>query len=137
MTTVEAGLEKLNGAAREAVVQQAVGAIQRDVMLTHLSVLPPAKLTAWCTEAESGLQMWVAGQDSAIVDRIYYELGRAGAASGVPIQELLRGLVLVLNLGRKQSCMMPPSSTGASDPLAAFCDYAKYYLIRGYEDALR
>ena len=139
MTTVSCGPETLDKDAREAVVRDAVRRIRADVMLKHLSTFPQHRLTEWCRKAESGLLMWVAGDDAATVDRIYYELGSIGAASQVPVRELIRALILVLNLGRR--CLYPhssmPTSPDSSDPLAPFFDYARYYLIRGFEDARR
>jgi hypothetical protein len=131
-------LEELKGAERETVVHNAVAAIRGDVLLSHLAALPDAKLTEWCTKAEAGLQMWVAGRESTAVNLIYYELGRSGAASGIPVAELIRALILILNLGRRYVYPVQRSTgADASDPLTTFCDYAKYYLIRGYEDGLR
>jgi hypothetical protein len=132
-------VEHAKGGAADAVVHQAIRVIRGDVMLARLSRLSDAELSHWCTRIESGLHMWVSGADSAAVIPIYYELGRVGAASGIPSRELVRALAVVLNLARQELRKQPnePADCDVSEPLTTFSDYARYYLIRGYEDALR
>jgi hypothetical protein len=132
-------LEHAKGSPDDAVVHESIRVIRGDVMLARLSALSDVELSEWCSRVDSGLQMWVAGRDSAAVIPIYYELGRAGAAAGIPSSELVRALGLVLNLARQELRKQPnePADCDVSQPLTTFCDYARYYLIRGYEDALR
>jgi hypothetical protein len=100
-----------------------------------MSALSDEELSAICTTAGSGMEMWLAGRDAESVNVIYYELGRAGAASAIPLPELIRALILILNLSRAVICSA--AEVSGSEPLLTFCDYARYYLIRGYQDALR
>jgi hypothetical protein len=128
--------ESANRVELDAIVDQATSAIREDTLLDRFSRLPDAELKQWCRQAASGLHMWVAGQDSTAIDLVYYGLGRAGAKSRIPVRELVRGLVIVMNLGRDRVCP-GISAREMSDSIAMFLDYAKYYLIRGFEDAQR
>ena len=127
-------VETLNSFDCRAVVERAIREIRGAPALPHVAALPDATLTEWCTSAEAGLQMWIHGQDSTIVNMIYYDLGRAGATAGIPPPELVQALALVLNVGRIAASTV---DSGPYNPLTMFSQYAQYYLARGYEDALR
>ena len=86
--------------------------------------------------------MWTAGQEFAQVMQTFSELGREGQRFGVPGRELLHALSILM--AACNTC--DAGSTATADlgvethslrPLDSFHDFAKYYLIRGYEDSTR
>lgn len=120
-------------------VERAITAIRGDITLPHMATFTDTELADWCLIAQSGQEKWAAGQQSSAVNSLFYELGRSGAARGVPLRELVRALILVLNLCRAADCGQQylPIETRPLDPVLAFWDFARYYLIRGYEDRTR
>ena len=134
-------LDNVDLAPTDATVHEALCVIQADAMLPRLAAIADDKLLDWCTGAAFGVHMWASGSPTKYITRTYYELGSAGAADGVPLRELIRAVILILNIAHTRMGQTDASDrAGDRQPeltFAALSDAAKYYIIRGYEDALR
>ena len=109
-------------------VDQLIRVIRSDCMLNHMSTMPMNKLAAWCRNAQRGLQMSTTECDADVVNHIWYELGSSGALSGVPLPELVRALTLLFEVTGQ--CISPAAA-------GKRFDNPRYFLVRGYQDALR
>ena len=107
-------------------VEQLMSVIRNDLVLTHLSTMPVNKLDAWCSNAQRVLQMSAIGSDADVVNHTWYELGSSGALAGVPLLELVRAATLLFEVTGQRSSSAGPEF-----------DVPRYFLGRGYEDALR
>ncbi len=130
MPTLEYNRSK--AAAVDAVTRKAVALIRSDASFARLSAFSEEALSAWCAAAIFGLALQPSGADPRTVERVFYELGRTGATQRVPLAELVRALTLVLDLGRRRRYA---GESGRS--FLSLTRSARYYLIRGYEDAIR
>jgi hypothetical protein len=72
---------------------------------------------------------------------VYIDLGREGQQHGIPPKELLGALAALVDACGAQRCGEEWESgiyiQSALKPLDTFCDFAKYYLVRGYQDSSR
>ena len=104
--------------------------------------MPYTELQSWCTQVNDAMTLWTAGQEYVPVMHAFTELGREGQRHGVPGRELVHALAAVINacnsVQPRNGIGDEPSPTyRALRPLDTFFDFAKYYLIRGYEESSR
>jgi hypothetical protein len=129
-----------------AVSSEAVGTgmsrIRRDPSLVTIQRLGDAELRSWCEQVVRGVKLWIGGQDFAQVMQTFSDLGREGQRIGIPGRELLHALSILMDAceTRDAGSVETPGivvETQSLRPLDSFHDFAKYYLIRGYEDSTR
>jgi hypothetical protein len=123
-------------------VDQAIRSIQGNPHFLVINGLPPTELRKWCEQVVNAITMWAAGQEFAPVMHAFTVLGREGQHHGVPGQELVHALALVIDAckGVPHIAGMEPGTLPDARrlrPFDTFMDFAKYYLIRGYEESSR
>jgi hypothetical protein len=101
-----------------------------------------AELRSWCEQVVAGAAMWTSGEEFSRVMQVFSDLGHEGQRHGIPARELLHCLDVVMSVCDPESepSEVAPgvfTSSPALRPMDNFHDFAKYYLIRGYEDSAR
>lgn len=125
-----------------AAVGAGMGIIRRDPALPEMHRLQPAELRHWCERAIAGIAMWASGQEFAEVMNTFSELGHDGQHLGIPGRELLHALTILMSVYEahdieQEMALGAVSRNESLRPMDSFHDFAKYYLIRGYEDSNR
>lgn len=98
-------------------------------------------LGQWLPRARDVVNRWKRGVDFAVVMQAFEELGADGQRHGIPPKELLQELSHLMAIADFRGCRpavpgLDPSSQ-SSVGLKTCADFARYYLIRGYQDSLR
>lgn len=102
---------------------EAEEAIRNNAELSRLAALPKVDLQSFCEIAVQSISTWDAGDDLAASAHCFHQLGRFGEHHGIPVVEIVRAL--------------KDLRTDPRDDADTFLDIARYYVIRGYEDAAR
>ena len=128
--------------AADQAVNQSIRSIGNDPAFPAMNLLPEPDLRTWCKQAVEAVAMWTAGQDFAPVMHAFAAMGREGQRLGVPGRELVHAIDVIID-----ACHGIHSIPGVGSqpfpgshelrPLDTFTDFAKYYLIRGYEEGSR
>jgi hypothetical protein len=102
---------------------EAEEAIRKDPKLTCLAKLPTEDLRSFCEIAVQSISIWDAGEDLPASAHCFHQLGRFGEHHGIPVTEIVWALKLIQAEPRED--------------VETLVDVARYYIIRGYEDASR
>ena len=97
---------------------------RNDPRLTHMAKLPDEGLRTFCSDAVQSISIWDAGDDLAASIHWFYRLGRFGEHHGIPVTEIVHFLAEL-------------RADAGPEAAETFIDVARYYVIRGYEDACR
>ena len=134
-------VERQLSAEAKETIPAAMQRIRTDPKFIVLQQQPMSKIRDWLERALGGLAMWDSGADFSTVMHVYIDLGREGQQHGIPPKELLGVLAALADARGAQRCGEEWESgiylQSALKPLDTFCDFAKYYLIRGYQDSSR
>ncbi len=98
-------------------------AIRKDPKLTCLAKLPTEDLRSFCEIAVQSISIWDAGEDLSASAHCFHQLGRFGEHHSIPVTEIVRALKRLQTEPREDALTL--------------IDVARYYIIRGYEDASR
>jgi hypothetical protein len=125
--------------AAEAI-RQALLFIRDDSKLAHMAMVPNKDLQLFCRNAVQSISIWDIGEDLAASVYLFHQLGRFGEHHGVPVAEIvhfLKELRTVTGLRCAAAALAADEQIDARDAAETFLDVARYYVIRGYEDATR
>jgi hypothetical protein len=121
MLDLETQVERIDATG---AIKQAMLFIRNDPKLAHIAKLPEDDLRTICSDAVQSISVWNAGEDLAGSIHWFYRLGRFGDHHNIPVPEVVHLLAEL-------------RSEAAADDAETFIEVARYYVIRGYEDARR
>ena len=128
----------------EAITCRVVQQIRRDARLLELGKLPEADLRERSREILQNLGEWLVSREDDIARR-YERLGRIRCQEGVPLHEIVHALQIIkenmIQYVRDQGVGGNPLEIYAEEELQhgadRIFDTMIYYMVRGYEQALR
>jgi hypothetical protein len=128
----------------EEIASRVLRQVQRDSRLITLGALPESELRSRAREILQNLGAWLVAPEADLARR-YEELGRQRSEEGIPLHEVVYALQLVrenmLRYVRDEGLGQTPLELYAEEELERGADRVFdsliYYVVRGYERALR
>jgi hypothetical protein len=126
----------------EEAVRRVMLSVRKERELVHLASLPNEQMRSLCKNAVQSIAIWDAGEDLPASVYLLHQLGRFGEHYGIPVPELvdlLRQILILTGPHRTRSFngMNAGQRCNPQHSPETFVDVARYYVIRGYEDASR
>jgi hypothetical protein len=108
----------------KGALARAMDLSRNDPRLRTIAKLQEDDLQSFCLDAAQSISIWNAGEDLAASAHWFYRLGRFGEHHGIPVPEIVHLLALL-------------NTAATEEEAETLLEVARYYVIRGYEDALR
>ncbi len=129
----------------EQITAAAIQQIRADPDLPHMRELMVSELRGWHSVILRALRSWNSAQKDGELAEQYEELGRRRFEEGVPLHETIRSLHIlkhrmvdfVRNQGFGRTSLELYAEEELEHRIGLFFDCLIYYVVRGYENAVR
>lgn len=129
----------------EQITQRMLEAIRKDPRLPLFSQLPDSELLRRFDDACQHLGRWLAAKDEKLMEVRYTILGRERFEENIPLHEVVRAVQVlkreILKFARQQAVDQSALEIYGEKELehlvGGFYDRIVYYIVQGYERALR